>query len=552
MIRNIAALTQFEALVAKVEDSHICKHAVIRISPSLEVKVEQLTWSELVSLEARDFEFTAAKVVAVAKEQFFDNLCVRFGISNLLVNSLDAGASHMHRSRTLVEVMGRERVHWIEEAQMRVLRELSDGMVERIAQIHGIVAASIHRNIQGLEVGNVRDFMHRIEQEAHDVYGVYLGEHDIQEKYRLLICTEPPVEEIVQFINEDLAAAQIHVRIPVEAERDPSRPHFSEVMYLELITSHLIYKLPTVSEQERSQIRLKLYIQGHGLVTYRIEPEIDLWSGLIAYRFTPTDKMEAPDILSVRGTQRRSDLAGFLASMISIWHPLGPGGNALSGAGAKMLEEKIRKDGRPVILAGHSMGAEIAVALAKKKSIEGLVERTYSFSNPGRNKHHMNGQSRAAKVHHFVSASDPVAHLGDFRDGRVNLIYSHEVLIPEGIREMIHQAHSIILNNHCIPQTLGKRAWMALELRPGACIGKFNPVWGFLHRLVSNTLYGPWKMIAIVSWVALPVFQQLATWAAKGCYTLYTWTVLPIRSIWNRHEAENRVHPNEGVLRASS
>lgn len=558
MIRNTPALTQFEALLGAVEERSASKHAILKISPNHEVKIEDLSWREFSRLQPSELEFTVSRIVVLAQEKFFDDLCIRFGMLDFFIDGTRtvAGADSVNRSLKRLssrsEVMGVVRDRQIHEAQVHVLRDLSDGMVRRIAEIHGLIPSMINRNTQSLEVGNVHDFLSRIHHEAHDVYGVYLGEHDIQEKYRQLTCVEPPMHEIIRFINDELAKTPVDIRIPVDSARDANRPHFSEIMSLELISSHLVYKLPTISQEERSLIRLQLYIQGHGLVTYRVEPEIDLWSGLIAYQFSPVDKPNAPDIISVRGTQRRRDLAGFLASMISIWHPLGPGGNALTGSGAKMLEEKIRSNNRRVILTGHSMGAEIAVTLAKRESIQGLVDRTYSFSNPGRNKHHMTGEGSAVNVHHFVSASDPVAHLGDFRDGRVNLIYSHEMLLPDGLQEMFRQAPAIILNNHCMPQTLGKKAWMAVELRPGACIGRFNPAWGFLHRFVSNTLYGPWKMVAIVSWVALPILQKLATLTHQGCEKIYTWVVLPIKSLWHRPSVQNLSHPSATSLVVSS
>jgi hypothetical protein len=115
----------------------------------------------------------------------------------------------------------------------------------------------------------------------------------------------------------------------------------------------------------------------------------------------------------------------------------------------------------------------------------------------------------AARIHHFINASDPIAYLGDFRDGQVSMIYSTETPIPPTMRESLTQASEIIFNNHCMSQTLGKRSWMAVSMRPGAVLGSINPMWGFVHRFGGNVLYGPWKMIALVMAAVFPFFQKV-------------------------------------------
>lgn len=543
MIRNVGALAQMEQMIRKVQNSSLSKHAIVRISRDLEVKIKRLSWEEFASLETDSLKFTVSKIVELAQEKFFDDLCIRFGVHHEPVPTepnLNFETRVLHRGSSRTEVLGHLKEKRMEEREVYVLRRLSDGMVQRIAEIYKLVSSTIGIQTHALELGNVRNFLTRIHQEAGDVYGLYLGDGHLQEEYRLLVSQDPVAEEIIRFANEKLAEAQIDIHVPV-GQIQEDRPHFAEVMSLELVTACLIYKLPLMSQAARDAARISLYIQGFGLVNYQIHSEVDLWSGLIAYRFCPVDQAKAPDICCVRGTQRRRDIAGFLGSMISVWHPLGPGGNALMGDGAQELERALCREGRKIIITGHSMGAEIAVTLAKKRSIQHLVERTYSFNNPGRNKHHMTG-SVTPRVHHFINADDPVSYLGDFRDGKVSVIYSSETPLPNSFSQMVKQAHSIIFNNHCIPQTLGKRAWMAVEVRNGRSIGNFNPIWGFLHRFFSNTLYGPWKMVAIVSWVVWPIFKQIANWTCKSLHQVYVWVVPPINSFLV-HLFENHSRP---------
>lgn len=508
MIRNIAALQQMENLASRVNESS-SKHAHVHVNSDFDVQIKVLSWREFMNLEAGELHCTVCRIVELAREKFFDELCTRFGVFPKQSSSRECSLltrSFSQRNGLVIE-------HTISEVELGVLRNLSDGMVQRLAEIHGLVPSKIVRRTHSLETLNVKEFLARVNQEALDVYGLYLGDSDIQSKYaELMLKKNSAMEKTVEFINNDLAQASINVRVPVENQRG-DHPHFSEVMSLELITTLLIYRLPLISQAERNNIRLKLYIQDHGLIEYQVHSEIDFWFGLIAYRFSPVDQADAPEIIAIRGTQRKHTLPGFFASMISVWHPLGPGGNALKGSGAKKLIESIQREGKKIILTGHSMGAEIAVAL--HKVVEKWVERTYSFNNPGRNKHLMD-LTPAARVHHFINDSDPVSYLGDFRDGHVSMIYSTETPIPPTMRESLAQASNIILNNHCMSQTLGKRSWMAVSMRPGAVLGNVNPLWGFLHRFGGNVLYGPWKMVALVMAAVLPFFQKIISWTVEG------------------------------------
>lgn len=467
------------------------------------VQLQPFTWSSMLALKSKEMVTTARTLVELAQTQFMNTLYQRF-----IGPSVQMGSEIIFPgipSSTMASAK--------DPIDLDKLRVLSKNMVERTAHIYGLHPDDIAVHSEALLVENIEKFVQRILLESSQVEAFYLGESNLHQKYMTLREEEKCAQKTVDFLNE-LALEDCHLHSPLV--QDPRSGDYAEVMPMEILAADVVYQLPLITADEVEKLHFDIFIHGHGVVRYKTTTPIDLWSGLIAYRFTPETQQAGtspsklpPEILAVRGTQRQTNLSGFLGSMISVWHPQGPGANALKTKQVDELEKEMAGSSHDWILAGHSMGGEIAAAMSKRPLIKDKVLRVYSFSNPGRNKYH-SSPDKSINHHHFVGFLDPIVQLGRSRDGNVTLVLGAEQGKPQNMFQMLNHVVDDLRSHHCVPQFLGNAQWIATKMPEDGPVAAYTPIFALIQRFISHHFYGPWKMVALLARAIWPTIQTFA------------------------------------------
>lgn len=282
----------------------------------------------------------------------------------------------------------------------------------------------------------------------------------------------------------------------ISTGQDVDAEFFEHARSIDLISSHLVYFAPLFDEYLKSGKEaptFKVILKDGSVADYRCTKVFNLWYGVNSCKFESL-KEGAPPILSFRGTQKNMGLPGFLGSLASVLHRFGPGANIFNHKteGMRELESWVEQQ-KDAVLTGHSLGGNIALDLFSR--YENNFSEVLTYGSPGRNDRLLDRQFLrfdegiqrdpevyAKKVHQFMHARDPLAHIGASWLGNRYLVEYDHTHEPESFAEAIEIFHSrpLLLRDRLVVWKMG----MQKNLIPGFQWMKF------CHRFLGERLSG--------------------------------------------------------------
>lgn len=492
------------------------------------MRLQQLSMKTVLGLSAEVMVRTAAHIKAVAEEYFLQVLLDNFELStpskalepseapkSLLCSLNEINSLELYRERcNFSEISQEERGSKVfGELEYKKLKTLSAAAVNRLAHLYLIHTMDVVDYAQGLTIKNLKNFVYRVKAEAKEVQAIYLGPSTIPARYQRLESDSCLRLRSIQTLMTEIARNNFPLYVLRTREED-----LRESMGYDLLVSEVAYELAKVPDPQ--DFSFEIYITQAGYpVVYRVSKTFDLWEGLIAFLLAPEGVEELenrkmiPHIVAVRGTQKIASYPGFFGSLITNFHPKGPGANLRNSPYiAAAIKDIIALSVDNVVVAGHSLGGEITSAFATHPSLVDKVASVSAFSTPGRGEY----QERVPYTQvpkHFLRLQDPISQLGDNRSGQTFLIVDEDDNLPQSIPEMLYSLVRYIRNKHSTSTFLGNPgAWLLIKQPEGQPVARYSRVWEFTHRVISHHLYGPLKMAVLVSKAAWPVILQIGLW----------------------------------------